>query len=463
MKNLKTMELKMRKEGMSNHAIYAFRQNFLALLEGQTGLVSESEIEPVLELPRFDQIRSDVEVDQVLLAQTAVLKLNGGLGTSMGLDRAKSLLPVKDGLTFLDLIARQILHQRKIYRCKIPFCLMNSFSTQSDTLAFLSRYPDLADGLPLAFLQSKVPKIEVETFNQISWPENEGLEWCPPGHGDLYPSLLDSGLLNTFLEQGISYLFVSNADNLGARLDPEILRYFAESEFPFMMEVAERTSADRKGGHLALRKSNGRFLLRESAQCAEVDLESFQDTQRHRFFNTNNLWIHLEALKDRLDTEGGFLPLPLIRNSKTVDPQKSDSPKVYQLETAMGSAIEVFSGAGALVVSRDRFAPVKTTSDLLTLRSDAYTLGKDFTMCRSEDCLVLPRVSLDQAYYGRIADFETLFAQGVPSLKNCEQLLVQGPVRFAQGVVCQGKVSIVNLTTEIKELARGVYSSEVLL
>ncbi|NJK91545.1 MAG: UTP--glucose-1-phosphate uridylyltransferase [Blastochloris sp.] len=431
----------MRKEGLSQEAIHAFRHNYLQLIEGQTGLVSESELEPVVALPDYDSIRSGQAADAVLLAQAAVLKLNGGLGTSMGLDRAKSLLVIKDGLTFLDLLAKQILHQRKRYACAIPFCLMNSFSTQADTLDYLARYPDLAGNLPLDFVQSKVPKLDARSFEPISWPQNEALEWCPPGHGDLYPSLVSTGLLDRFLEQGIRYLFVSNADNLGASLDPEILRYFAESAFPFMMEVAERTEADRKGGHLALRRSNGRFLLRESAQCPTEDEPHFQNIERHRYFNTNNLWIDLESLRERLDEEGGLLPLPLIRNAKTVDPRDAASTKVYQLETAMGSAIEVFPGASALVVPRSRFAPVKTTSDLLVLRSDAYEIREDWTLQKSEDCAMPPKVSLDERHYKKVNDFEACFAAGVPSIKACKSLEIRGALVFEKAVRCVGKVS----------------------
>lgn len=463
MNRLKNIELKMRKAGLSNLALFAFRRNYLSLLEGQTGLIAEAEIEAIVELPRLENIQSDQEADQALMAQVAVLKLNGGLGTSMGLDRAKSLLVVKEGYNFLDLIARQVQHLRKKYGCEIPFCLMNSFSTQTDTLDYLKRYPDLAGEFPLDFLQSKVPKIDAETLEAVCWTKNEQLEWCPPGHGDLYLSLAESGLLDAFLDQGIAYLFVSNADNLGASLDPEILRYFAQSELPFLMEVAERTVADSKGGHLALRKSNGQFLLRESAQCPEQDQAHFQDTKRHRFFNTNNLWIHLETLKNQLNEHGGSLPLPLIRNAKTVDPQDSQSPRVYQLETAMGAAIEVFPGAGALVVPRTRFAPVKNTSDLLCLQSDAYRMREDWTLQQSPDCVSLPSIILDDRFYKKVGDYTDLFSEGIPSLKKCQSLRVKGCIKFSSEVQCEGAVSICSDSPEQKVLPSGTYCSEVLL
>src|SRR3989440_11766576 len=198
----------------------------------------------------------------------------------MGLERAKSLLPVKDGLTFLDLIAKQVLHLRTTYRVPLRFLLMNSFSTSRDTLDALQKYPEVGKPKSLELMQNQVPKVDAETLRPVSWPENPQLEWCPPGHGDIYPSLLGSGWLDRLLSEGVKYLFVSNSDNLGATLDLNLLNFFADSDKPFLMEVAERTASDRKGGHVAARK--GKLLLRESAQCPEADTASFQDIQRHR-------------------------------------------------------------------------------------------------------------------------------------------------------------------------------------
>lgn len=121
------------------------------------------------------------------------------------------------------------------------------------------------------------------------------------------------------------------------------------------MECCRRTEADKKGGHLALRKGDSQLILRESAQCAKEDEPAFQDISRHQFFNTNNLWVRLDLLFDLMKKSGGFVPLPTILNGKTVDPQQDTSTPVWQLETAMGAAIECFPGAGAVVVPRSRF------------------------------------------------------------------------------------------------------------
>jgi UDP-N-acetylglucosamine pyrophosphorylase len=359
-------------------------------------------------------------------------------------------------------MARQILHLRQGRSDGQPaFYLMNSFATQQDSLAYLQRYPQLGQQGQLDFLQSKVPKISPESLLPVSWAPDPELEWCPPGHGDLYPSLAGSGLMDRLLERGVKYLFVSNSDNLGATVDLKLVSYFARSNLSFLMEVAERTEADMKGGHVARNRENGRLLLRESAQCPPEDIAAFQDIAQHRFFNTNNLWIRLDRLKAELDRQEGALPLPLIRNSKTVDPKKSDSPKVLQLESAMGAAIECFDQSGIIVVPRTRFAPVKTNGDLLALRSDAYTTTEDFRFVLDRARRGQPPVvELDKGHYQRLSDFDRFFAEGIPSLKACEQLRIQGPVLFASGIVLRGKVEVVNSSSEPKKLSPGVYNNQ---
>ena len=219
---------------------------------------------------------------QTLLSKTAVLKLNGGLGTSMGLEKAKSLLPVKDGKTFLDLIALQVKHTREATGAAgLRFVLMNSFSTSEDTRAFLAKeHPELLAQPDSELLQNKSPKLDAATLEPAAWPADPDLEWCPPGHGDIYPSLLGSGMLARLLDAGVEYLFVSNSDNLGATLDVDLLAHFASSKAPFLMEVAERTAADKKGGHLAVRLADGRLTLRESAQCLDEDKAAFEDVTK---------------------------------------------------------------------------------------------------------------------------------------------------------------------------------------
>jgi UTP--glucose-1-phosphate uridylyltransferase len=431
---------KMRAEGVADAAIETFRDLYTRWQEGETGLLPEAEIEPLRDLPLLEDLE-DVE-DADALDATVILKLNGGLGTSMGMTKAKSLLEVKDGMTFLDVIARQVLDARERLGARLPLVLMNSFATREDSLAALERVPELASDVPADFVQSKEPKIREDDGQPVEWPDNPALEWAPPGHGDVYPSLAGSGMLDALLERGYRYLFMSNSDNLGAVLDPRILSWIAREEIPFLSEVCDRTEADRKGGHLAVRRSGGGLVLRETAQVPDEDADAFSDTTRHTYFNTNNLWVDLRALRSLMESQDGVLGLPMIVNRKTVDPNDSGSTPVIQLETAMGAAVGVFEGARALRVPRERFAPVKTTSDLLVLRSDAYELTGDARLVLADGRSSAPLVSLDDDFYKRLRDFDERFAAGPPSLVEAERLEVVGDVRFGAGVVVRGSVRV---------------------
>ena len=450
------IEEKMRSAGLSEVAIQAFLFQYHKLVRNDTGLISEGGIEPIAQLPSLDE-REVPEAIGDYLHETLVLKLNGGLGTSMGLEKAKSLLRVRSDLTFLDIIVKQFLHLRASTAPGLGLFFMNSFSTSDDTIKALLSYRELGNPRLMELLQNRVPKIDKKSLLPISWPSNPALEWCPPGHADLYVCLFGSGLLKRLLEAGKKYLFVSNADNLGATLDPNLLRFFAESGAPFLMEVTRRTPSDRKGGHLARRLDTKRLLLRESAQCPEEDLAYFQDIDRHRYFNTNNLWIRLDRLFEELTKGAGFIPLPLIRNEKNVDPRDKNSPKVFQLEAAMGAAIECFDGAAALEVHRSRFSPVKTTGDLLAVRSDAYELDKSFRVgLRPERNGIPPKVELSDDY--KLVDrLEELIAAEVPSLVRSRSLTVKGRWRFAEGVEVVGDVVFENSSGDVKEAEPGVY------
>jgi UTP--glucose-1-phosphate uridylyltransferase len=433
---------KMRATGVGDPALETFRDHYERLLRGEVGILPESALEPVEDVPDLTDLPDDCAAADAM-DSTVVLKLNGGLGTSMGLTGPKSLIEVKDGLTFLDIIARQVLSLRDRFGARLPLVLMNSFHTREASLAALDRYPDLARDVPPDFVQNRFPKLRADDLQPVRWPADPELEWAPPGHGDIYTALQTSGMLGTLLDRSYRYAFVSNADNLGAVPEPRILAWLAREECPFLMEVADRTEADRKGGHIARRRGRG-LVLRERAQVPEADLDAFENVRRHRFFNTNNLWVDLQALAGALERRGGVLGLPLIVNRKTVDPADPASREVIQLETAMGAAIEMFDGATALRVPRPRFAPVKTTNDLIVVRSDAYVLTEDWHVALASERgdQRPPIVDLDSRYYKLLRDFEARFPAGAPSLRACERLTVVGDVVFGRGVVIRGSVTI---------------------
>ena len=431
---------KMVSAGVDDVAIDTFAHYYRLLEHGETGMVPESTIEPLDMDALADAEVADDDAAEAIAA-TVVIKLNGGLGTSMGMDRAKSLLCVRRGLSFLDIIARQVLHLRAQYDVALPLIFMNSFRTSEDSMAALARYEDLAvEGLPLEFLQNKEPKLLTKDLSPVSWPKAPDLEWCPPGHGDLYTALRGTGLLDKLIDSGLRYAFVSNSDNLGATPDARVAGWFAGSGAPFAIEAVRRTASDRKGGHFARRTRDGRIVLRETAQTLPEDQAALADLSCHRFCSTNSLWFDLAAMKEALDVRGGILGLPLIRNIKTVDPGARTSPEVVQIETAMGAAIEVFEGALTIEVGRDRFVPVKTTNDLLVLRSDVYDIGDDFVLDQVSE--VIPFVELDGDHYKQVGEFDKRFPAGAPSLKEATSLTVDGDWTFGHGVRIVGEVEL---------------------
>lgn len=465
---------RMRDVELPEAVIKNFERLFSDILHGKTGIITEEEIEPVTDVTAFEDIAGcdeTVSHGQELLRSLAVIRLNGGLGTTMGLDRAKSLLAVKEGLSFNDIIARQILDLRKRFNVEIPLVHMTSFSTDRDVCEAMAAYPELSpDDLPVSFLQHRHPKIYADTMTPANEADDE-LNWNPPGHGDIYAALLASGLAQKLLDSGRRYVFVANADNLGATIEPAILGFFAKSGAPFLMETAERTAADAKGGHLARRRDSGRLVLRESSQAPTLPeggvIPDFRDITKYRHFNTNNIWLDLQAVADEASKHDGSIPLPLIANKKTVNPRDRLSRKVIQIESAMGAAIEVFEGSVALQVPRARFAPVKSNNDLLVVRSDVYRLGSDFRLEVNPDrtCAGLPLVSLENKYFGLISDFEQRM-QVIPSLLHAVSLSVEGDVSFVRPLEIRGRVSVVagsEVATTIPESQEQIVDTEVVL
>jgi UTP--glucose-1-phosphate uridylyltransferase len=448
-KNSRLIERKMADEGLSKTLIKQFELFYAELLSGKVGYLPENDLEPVATLPAISDISEEErQLGNNSSDQVVTIKLNGGLGTSMGLRHAKSILPLRGSLTFLNIIAHQSLYYR------IPLLLMNSFNTHDDTVRSLQNYRGLNNELPVHFMCNKIPKISAIDFGPASYPKEPALEWCPPGHGDFYLAIHETGVLEILLQKGYKYAFISNADNLGAVFDPGILGHLIRNDLDFLMEVVERNPIDKKGGHLASRDK--RLILREAVQCPPQDKSFFEDIHRHRFFNTNNIWMNLKSLQKLLNESQGLLQLPLIINKKHIDPADRKSPEIYQLETAIGAAVSIFNLAGALHVPRMRFAPVKNTNDLLIIRSDYYHLFENYQLRpspeRSHEAI---DIDLDPHFYRSIQDFDLRFPYGVPSLKNCRSLKVRGDVHWGKNTRLEGDAIVTNQATHPQTVPSG--------
>ncbi|BBG98615.1 UDP-glucose pyrophosphorylase 2 [Prunus dulcis] len=326
----------------------------------------------------------------------------------------RSVIEVRNGLTFLDLIVIQIETLNNKYGSSVPLLLMNSFNTHDDTQKIVEKYTKSNVQIH-TFNQSQYPRLVVEDFSPLPSKGQTGKDgWYPPGHGDVFPSLKNSGKLDLLLSQGKEYVFVANSDNLGAVVD---LSY-------------TKTLADVKGGTLI--SYEGRVQLLEIAQVPDAHVNEFKSIEKFKIFNTNNLWVNLNAIKRLVEADA--LKMEIIPNPKEVD-----GVKVLQLETAAGAAIRFFNHAIGINVPRSRFLPVKATSDLLL--SDLYTLEDGFVIRnKARTNPSNPTIELGPEFK-KVGNFLSRF-KSIPSILELDSLKVSGDVWFGAGVVLKGKVTI---------------------
>nr|O64459.1 RecName: Full=UTP--glucose-1-phosphate uridylyltransferase; AltName: Full=UDP-glucose pyrophosphorylase; Short=UDPGP; Short=UGPase [Pyrus pyrifolia]BAA25917.1 UDP-glucose pyrophosphorylase [Pyrus pyrifolia] len=374
----------------------------------------------------------DPEEIKKLLDKLVVLKLNGGLGTTMGCTGPKSVIEVRNGLTFLDLIVIQIENLNNKYGSCVPLLLMNSFNTHDDTQKIVEKYSKSNVQIH-TFNQSQYPRLVVEDFSPLPSKGQTGKDgWYPPGHGDVFPSLKNSGKLDLLLSQGKEYVFIANSDNLGAVVDLKILHHLIQKKNEYCMEVTPKTLADVKGGTLI--SYEGRVQLLEIAQVPDQHVNEFKSIEKFKIFNTNNLWVNLNAIKRLVEADA--LKMEIIPNPKEVD-----GVKVLQLETAAGAAIRFFNHAIGINVPRSRFLPVKATSDLLLVQSDLYTLQDGFvTRNSARKNPENPTIELGPEFK-KVGSYLSRF-KSIPSILELESLKVSGDVWFGAGVVLKGKVTI---------------------
>ncbi|GAB4836117.1 UTP--glucose-1-phosphate uridylyltransferase [Ancistrocladus abbreviatus] len=367
-----------------------------------------------------------------LLDKLVVLKLNGGLGTTMGCTGPKSVIEVRNGLTFLDLIVQQIEDLNSKYECKVPLVLMNSFNTHDDTLKIIEKYSNSSVEIH-TFNQSQYPRFVFEDFMPLPSKGHTGKDgWYPPGHGDVFPSLKNGGKLDLFLSQGKEYVFIANSDNLGAIVDLKILHHLIQNKNEYCMEVTPKTLADVKGGTLI--SYEGKVQLLEIAQVPDEHVNEFKSIEKFKIFNTNNLWVNLNAIKRLVEADA--LKMEIIPNPKEVD-----GIKVLQLETAAGAAIRFFDNAIGINVPRSRFLPVKATSDLLLVQSDLYNLEGGFVIRNKVRANPAnPSIELGPEFK-KVGDFLKRF-KSIPSIVELDSLKVSGDVWFGAGVTLKGKVTI---------------------
>lgn len=424
-----------------------FERLFKRYLDDVNAEIKWQNIEPLPKeaIVNYKEVTNDntsFENIKANLNKLVVIKLNGGLGTSMGCQGPKSTITVRDDLTFLDLTIRQLEHINLTYGTNVPLVLMNSFNTDEETNKIINKYNHIKVKI-FTFNQSRYPRIDRDSLLPIARTATYKSEieeaWYPPGHGDLYESLYNSGLLDMFINENKEYMFVSNSDNLGASVDLKILNFLLNGENgqkspEFLMEVTDKTRADVKGGTLV--NYDGKLRLLEIAQVPKDNVDEFKSVSKFKIFNTNNLWINLKAIKRVIEEE--TLHMEIIVNNKTTD----KGINVIQLETASGAAIKSFEGALGINVPRSRFLPVKTTSDLLLIMSNLFTQKKGYlAMNPMRSFPSVPLVKLGNIF-SKVNQFLKRFGN-IPDCLELDHLTVSGDVTFGKGVILRGTVIII--------------------
>ncbi|KAE8348839.1 UTP--glucose-1-phosphate uridylyltransferase-domain-containing protein [Aspergillus coremiiformis] len=385
----------------------------------------------------YNSLGSEASVE--FLNKLAVVKLNGGLGTSMGCVGPKSVIEVREGMSFLDLSVRQIEHLNRTFNVNVPFVLMNSFNTDQDTQSIIKKYQGHNVDI-ITFNQSRYPRIIKDSLLPAPKSFDAPLQdWYPPGHGDVFESLYNSGTLDKLLERGVEYIFLSNADNLGAVVDLRILQHMVDTQSEYIMELTDKTKADVKGGTIIDYEGKARLL--EIAQVPKEHVNEFKSIKKFKYFNTNNIWMSLRAIKRVV--EENELEMEIIANEKSIPAdKKGDADQaIYQLETAVGAAIRHFKNGHGVNVPRRRFLPVKTCSDLLLVKSDLYRLEHGQLVMDPNRFGGVPVIKLGSDFK-KVSDFQKRIPS-IPRIVELDHLTITGAVNLGRNVTLKGTVIIV--------------------
>ncbi|KAJ6018196.1 UTP-glucose-1-phosphate uridylyltransferase Ugp1 [Penicillium sp. IBT 35674x] len=385
----------------------------------------------------YEELGAEASVE--FLNKLAVVKLNGGLGTSMGCVGPKSVIEVREGMSFLDLSVRQIEHLNRTFNVNVPFVLMNSFNTDQDTQSIIKKYEGHNVDI-ITFNQSRYPRIIKDSLLPAPKSFDAPLQdWYPPGHGDVFESLYNSGTLDKLIERGIEYIFLSNADNLGAVVDLRILQHMVDSQAEYIMELTDKTKADVKGGTII--DNDGKVRLLEIAQVPKEHVNEFKSIKKFKYFNTNNIWMNVRAIKRVV--EENELEMEIIANEKSIPADKKGEADqaIYQLETAVGAAIRHFKNAHGVNVPRRRFLPVKTCSDLMVVKSDLYRLEHGQLVMDPNRFGGVPVIKLGSDFK-KVSDFQKRIGS-IPRIVELDHLTITGAVNLGRNVTLKGTVIIV--------------------
>ncbi|KYQ93226.1 UDP-glucose pyrophosphorylase [Tieghemostelium lacteum] len=433
--------------GMKPDEIQAFQKQRHRYINKDTIYKEEINIPNKSEMVDYQQLSILSPIDSSnaarLLSKLVVIKLNGGLGTRMGCKGAKSSIELAPGISFLDMTVAHIEQMNQDYDVDIPLVIMNSFKTDSETTKTIEKYKTHRVTIK-TFCQSKFPKMYKDTLNLVPKPNTplNAKEWYPPGSGDVFRSLQRSGLFDELLAAGKEYIFISNIENLGAIVDVQLLNHIHLQKIEFGIEVTNRISTDSTGG--ILMSYRDKLHLLELSQVKADKLKIFKD---FKYWNTNNIWVNMKSTQALLKADK--LSLDWIVAYPT-----ENHTQLVQLETPAGMGIQCFENSCAIFVPRDRYRPIKSTSQLLLAQSNLFQFDHGQVKLSSKRDGDVPLVKLGEEFQS-ISDYEKRF-KSIPDIIELDHLTVSGDVYFGSKVTLKGTVIIVANHGERIDIPDGV-------
>ncbi len=334
-------------------------ESWRSAVRDKTLSIANNKVHSKLLAPEPDQIRrlpkqnteerSELERlgrDAIANNQFGVVVLNGGMATRFG-GVVKGVVDVVHNKSFIGLKMQDILRMQEACGGKIQVYMMNSFATDEATREHFATHDNFGLDADQITHFTQFISVRMTEEGDLLLDEDGAISPYGPGHGDFAPALRASGCLKQFLDGGGEYLFLTNVDNLGARVSPAILGHHIQHKAEVSVEVAPKWPGDVGGSPYLC---DGKLQLVEQIRYPDDFDPDIVDV-----FNTNTFHFNAQSL-DR-DFELGWYYVE----------KKAGEQKAVQVERLVGEMTRFLKSNFIRVKrtgSRTRFFPIKTPEDL---------------------------------------------------------------------------------------------------
>lgn len=310
---------------------------------------------------------------ELLLQQgrVAVITVAGGQGSRLGFEHPKGMFPIGpvSDRSLFQIFAEQILARRRRHGGSIPWLIMTSDATHTETLRFFEQnnWFGLDPATVTFFQQGTLPALDART-GQILLEDRGRLCLSPDGHGGLISALSRSGLLQRLAGAGVDHLFYHQVDNPTAILcDPALIGFHAQQQSSLTTSVVRKLTPTERMGVLA--DLDGRTEIIEYSELTPQQAAR-EDAAGQWIFWAGNTAIHVftRTFLEQLAEDGCRLPLHIARkavphlddNGARWQPQPGAPPNGIKLERFIFDALPL--APRTLIVEGNRpreFNPVK--------------------------------------------------------------------------------------------------------